>query len=162
MVNYSLDVETNQELQELIDFLKNDLYVTVGVSKIHGVGLIAIRDIPKETNVRKEPPLVSGFRLKVENLDELHPNVLKLIYGWNGHDNVVDIGLTPHDQSHYWKYINHSKDPNIYYKKIKPTEFMIFDEHGMITNKDIKEGEELTINYNDIVWDEEFGSLLNE
>ena len=55
----------------------------------------------------------------MEKLDELHPNVLKLIYDWGGHDDVIDIGLTSYDQSYLCKYINHSNDPNTYYKLMK-------------------------------------------
>ncbi len=36
--------------EELIKHLKNDVYCRLGVSKISGIGVIAIKDIPKGTN----------------------------------------------------------------------------------------------------------------
>ena len=32
---------------KLLNHLKNDIYCRIGVSKVHGVGVIAIKDIPK-------------------------------------------------------------------------------------------------------------------
>ena len=36
--------------KKLLNHLNNDIYCRIGVSKIHGVGVIAIKDIPPNTN----------------------------------------------------------------------------------------------------------------
>lgn len=36
--------------QKLLKHLENDIYCRIGVSKISGVGVIAIKDIPSGTN----------------------------------------------------------------------------------------------------------------
>ena len=51
--------------QKLINHLQNDIYCRIGVSKIDGVGWIAIRDIPKGINPFKS--------LQIDN-----PKIIKL------------------------------------------------------------------------------------
>merc|ERR1712086_862125 len=48
----ALEESTLEEAQVALQaHLSNSAYVRIGVSKVHGVGVIAIRDIPSGTNV---------------------------------------------------------------------------------------------------------------
>jgi len=142
-----------QELQILIDYLKNEMYVKIGVSKIEGVGLIAMKDIPKGIDIGTPPPWSLYMRLKQKFLNELLPsNIFEILKDWSGHGDVIDISLTPYDKNHYYKYINHSNEPNMHYKKREPHQLAGVYDYGMISIKDIKEGEELTVDYNNFDW----------
>ena len=140
---------SNDIKQELLDYLKNEIYVTVGVSNIHGVGLIAVKDIPKDTNILVAPPEgVVNKRFEIDKSilkRELYSSVCNLISGWGGHNDVVDIGFTKNWKYHYPLYINHSDEPNSYYNS----------KNDLITKLEINKGEELTVNYDEIPWENE-------
>jgi SET domain-containing protein len=125
--------------QQLLDYLKNDVYVRVGPSKIHGVGLIAVRDIPKGINPFKNLIEPETYEVTAEDLKEVPPQVVKMVYDYFGvEDGTVFLpitGMNPMDLLHY---INHSDDANV---KVL-NEGWLFE-----TTRDVKEGEELTSNY---------------
>lgn len=122
--------------QQLLEHLKNDVYVRIKKSKVHGVGLFAIRDIPKGTN-----PFVSLHPTEYEEFTDeelkktLPKNVYDMINSYSAHDEnyhyVPTHGFNPIDLPYL---INHSDTPNVGTDK--------FGEH-FVTLRDIKEGEEL-------------------
>ena len=67
----------------LIKNLNDDVYCRIKASKRHGVGVFAIKDIPKDTN----PFLLTGaqcIKQKIINVSEdelktLHPEVKKMV-----------------------------------------------------------------------------------
>ncbi len=65
----------------LLKHLKNDIYCRIGVSKVHGVGVIAIKDIPKETmpfsTLSKEEDKI--INLTNDDIKNIHPNVRKIL-----------------------------------------------------------------------------------
>jgi SET domain-containing protein len=100
-------------------------------SPIHGLGLFAITDIPKGTVLwRREP----GFDLQFtqEQVDKLPKLTQDYIYTYACTDKDGTMWLWP-DNAKFW---NHSDDPNT--GDIDLT---------TIALKDIKAGEELTIDY---------------
>lgn len=113
--------------------LNDTVWATLGYSKIHGIGVIAIRDIPKGTEFtdyrfpeynRKFYPFV-GF-------DEIEECIQNLII-----DRLILTDKTrsiysPNADQDLRAYMNHSDHPNT---------------DGVITLKNIKQGEELTENY---------------
>jgi len=118
--------------------LKHEVYCKLGVSKIHGVGVFALRDIPKGTL-----PLLSMASRKEKKfsraeLKELPSSVRKhladfcLIEG--GRVFVPEIGMNAVNIS---VYLNHSKTPNLFFNKQELLE----------AQRDITRGEELTIDY---------------
>ena len=133
----------------MIDYLSNEIYITVGVSKIHGVGLIAIRDIPKDTDVLVAPSdevinYVNDFEKwcfamnKFELKEKIPAGVFNLMLSQHGeYDNTIYLKFIKDIKWHYQLYINHSDEPNSYYNSVS----------GLVTKTKILEGEELTVDY---------------
>lgn len=133
--------------EQLLNNLKYDTYCRIGVSKIHDVGVIAIKKIPKGTNpfmiTNKNTIKYDLVDLSKNEVDRLPKNVKKLITDFiaideNGKYNVPYYGMNSLDPSFY---MNHSDHNNIDLVETK-SEMLEF-----IANRDINEGEELTINY---------------
>lgn len=133
----------------LLDNLHNDIYCRIKPSKKHGVGVFAIRDIPKNTN----PFKVSNgecikqrlINIKEKEINKLHPEVKKLINDFYHKENKVFsipyMGINSNDISFY---MNTSKKPNIGFKEVKNCSLVVFN-----TLRKIKKGEELFINYDE-------------
>lgn len=120
-------------------------YCRLKPSKLNGIGVFAIRDIPKNKNpflgVREQ----DWYEFKTSDLKKLDKEIFKMIddffviekdnkvlipeYGLNG----MDISFFP----------NQSKKPNI--KTIN-------DGFSFITSRKIKKGEELTVSYSTYDW----------
>jgi SET domain-containing protein len=130
----------------LIDHLKNDIYCRIGVSSINGVGVIAIKDIPKGTNPfnnlsNKKDKII---KLYDNNLQEIDSNVVKLVKDFFGNNYRYDVLYDGPNYINISYYMNHSTKPNVNIVPSNPYEYCTFN-----TNTFIKKGEELTINYND-------------
>lgn len=124
--------------QQLLKNLKENTYCRLGVSKIHGVGVFAILDIPKGTN-----PFIGSFNgdgivFTKKELEELPKQVKKMIDDFFIPErDTIELpasGLNGIDISFY---SNHSSTPNM----------KTDDGETFITIRDIKEGEELTYSY---------------
>ena len=126
-------------------FLKalGDVYTRIGVTR-HGVGVIAIRNIPKGTNPFKNAdPEGDVLRIPKADLDEYDaPEEAKTLVRdfcalQDGVYYVPSYGIDALTKNYY---LNHSKRPNM----------MTADKgETFITIRDIKVGEELTANYDD-------------
>ena len=135
--------------KNLISNLK-DIYCRIGVSQIHGVGVIAIRDIPKNINPFK---MANHYKEKTvtltqKDLNNIPKEVNKMIYDFVAPvDGVYDIPLHGLNSMDITFYMNHCENNNV---KIVDTggSYLSF-----ITKRNIKKGEELTINYNDYKMD---------
>lgn len=112
----------------------------VAPSKTHGVGLIAIADIPKGTEILKDRQEVSGNYYSKEELKDINPEFIKLMsdYWCLSDDKKVFIPNNPHLLSPV-NFINHSNNPNIK-----------FNGSHFITLKEIKKGEEIFEDYNEV------------
>ena len=136
----------------VFDYLINEIYVKVDVSSIHGVGLFALKDIPKNTNISIGPPEEWAnikFKVKRDRLEKelhMHPNIFKILCDWGGDRDSVHIYLPPFMKFHYYLYINYSVYPNSIYRSYHKGEDLI-KQLDIICLKDIKEGEELTLKY---------------
>lgn len=130
---------------KLIKHLQKDIYCRIGVSKISGVGVIAIKDIPKGiypfVSLSKEKEKI--IELNDNDLKHVDKNVKKLINdlfgGEDGKYDVLYYGTNHVDISYY---LNHSNHPNLDIIDNKSSKYLTFK-----TNRKIKKGEELTINY---------------
>lgn len=84
----------------LLKHLKNDIYCRIGVSKVHGVGVIAIKDIPKGTipfaTLSKEEDKI--INLTKDDIKDIHPNVRKLLADFFGDKKVMIMMYTHMDQ----------------------------------------------------------------
>ena len=113
--------------------LNDTVWCTLGVSKIHGIGVIALRNIPKGTTLHckgdnnlYEIPYTEFHKIKPEIRDlilQRHPMVRK------GHPF-----LSPNGDARMISFMNHSDEPN--YSKYTDTAL-----------KDIRKGEEITEDY---------------
>ncbi|MBC7836499.1 SET domain-containing protein [Acetobacteraceae bacterium] len=120
----------------------NEVYCRLGVTK-NGVGVVAIRDIPKGTNPFKN---CNNDSAKIEipqtELDahSAPESVKQLIRDFcpleNGAYFVPQFGIDAIDKSYF---LNHSKTPNLE----TPDQGDTF-----IAARDISQGEELTSDYN--------------
>lgn len=133
---------------KLIEHLRNDIYCRIGVSKINGVGVIAIRDIPPNTNPFKS---LSNEKEKIielnnDDLKGVDKNITKLLGDFFGSNNGNQYDVLCYGPNHMNVsfYMNHSDTPNISIINDGSNGYM-----GFVTNRLIKENEELTINYGD-------------
>ena len=122
----------------ILKHLTEDLYCRLGVSKIHGVGVFAIRPIQK--GVQPFKSLVRSRELKFsrKELESLPKGVRKQleIFCYYEEDTIYipSIGFNCVDMA---IYVNHSKKPNLSFKK----------NGSLYAVRNIKKGEELMIDY---------------
>ena len=131
-------------MNKLIQYLKNEIWFRAGPSGIHGVGLFAIRDIPKGTDIMVEfdGEGKTEFSIEKDQMLDIHPNIKQLwIDHWADDNKWQHIYLPPNYKQVQVFYINHSDNPS---------GNLVCSQHyaEFITNKDIKEGEEIYSNYN--------------
>lgn len=119
-----------------IERLNEEVKVTLGVSKIGGIGVFAIRDIKKGWRCYCEPDDLNKrkmFSVPYKDFDRFLPEVREVIESrWFAVVNDIPF---PHPND-IWPimFMNHSDDPN-------------YDCLTDCASKDIKKGEELTENY---------------
>jgi len=125
----------------------NDIYCRLRPSDIHGVGVFAIRDIPKDTNPFKWTALFSlCMHINKDELKDVPNPVMEMLSDFsysNKHNNyIIDIeGINSFTIS--W-YLNQSDAPNMKPVVNKTNNIVQFE-----TIRKIKVGEELTFNYDD-------------
>ena len=133
-------------MNKLLDHLSNDIYCRLGVSKINGIGVIAIKDIPIgvdpfKTLSNKKDTIITLYD---EDLVDIDHDVIKIVKDFFGNNGTYDVLYEGPNYINISYYINHSKKPNINIVSLAKNEYCNF-----ISNTFIKKGEELTINYND-------------
>lgn len=125
--------------KQLLNHLKNDLYIRVKKSDIHGVGLFAIRDIPEGVNPFQSIYQEEYIEFNKKELEHLPMEVKRLIHDYCAEeDNKVWIPEYGFNPTHLLRFINHSEAPNV--KSMD-------DGTTFITTRKIKRGEELLSNY---------------
>jgi hypothetical protein len=102
-------------MNKLIEHLQNDIYCRIGVSPINGVGVIAIKDIPKGTNPfknlsNKKDTIITLYD---NNLQEIDSNVVKLVKDFFGSNGSYDVLYTGPNYINISYYMNHSTKPNV-------------------------------------------------
>ncbi len=115
----------------------DNVYTRLAPSKISGVGVFAIKDIPADTNLFGDDDM-KMIALKKAELGELDPETAKLYEDFcviRGDKYICPQNFN--DITVGW-FINHSSaNPNVRCDKN-----LVFH-----SNRDIKEGEELTVDY---------------
>lgn len=125
--------------KEILNSLKNT-YCRLKPSQINGVGVFAIRDIPKNINPFKNVKKQKWLKFNTSELKSLPKEILNLIDDFFviNNDSMVYIsesGLHGMDVSYF---LNNSK---------KPSMQTIDDGKTFVAKRDIKKGEELTVSY---------------
>lgn len=119
--------------------IKETLY-RVAPSKLGGVGLFAIGDIPQNTKILQDRIKPTGKFYSKEELKNFNSNFVKTMqdYWCLGHNNKTFIPDNPHIISPV-NFINHSDKPNVKH----------MGEY-FITLNDIKEGDEILESYHQV------------
>ena len=128
--------------EELLLELK-DVYLQLRPSKIHGIGVFAIRDIPKGCRHMFSKEEGEWVKIPLKEVELMPDYLKKLIENYFLFDDqyyyVEKKGFKKPDLSYF---LNHSDNPNI---------FSINDGEFFETITSIKAGEELFIDYGEIV-----------
>jgi SET domain-containing protein len=121
----------------ILKHLQTEVYCRLGISPVHGIGVFAIKDIPKGAK-----PLVSLLKIKEfsfskKEINKLPASVKKEVRMFCYYDKdeylIPSIGLNAMNMAFY---MNHSKTPNVKYlksndivalRKIKANEELFFD-----------------------------------
>ncbi|MBI1862741.1 SET domain-containing protein-lysine N-methyltransferase [Candidatus Microgenomates bacterium] len=125
--------------QQLLEYLENRLYVCAQPSPIHGIGVFAVRDIPKGVDPFQSNYEEDTIEFTRKELNHLPPRIMKMIEDYCAEDqgkyHIPTIGFNPIELG---RYINHSKTPNTATDK---------DGWHFVTLKEIKAGEELVVDF---------------
>tara|TARA_Y100000310_G_C20575224_1_gene760065 strand:- start:27 stop:563 length:537 start_codon:yes stop_codon:yes gene_type:complete len=137
--------------EKLIENLREEVLCRIGPSEIHGVGVFAIKDIPKGAELFKTSnKLMSSdhdiIDLSEEELTDLDDEVVTIIKSNFVKSHLGSYSLPKGGPNElFWGYfINHSSVPNLSFKIDEE------DKQGFVkfvANREIKRGEELTEDY---------------
>ncbi|MDP2934309.1 MAG: SET domain-containing protein-lysine N-methyltransferase [bacterium] len=138
------EVELNKkqildQKKQLLRQMRKHVYCGLMPSKISGVGVFTIRDIPAGIDPFQEPEDIKWIPFSKKELTKIHPNVLQMIrelYVFS--DGAYWIPVQCIQTFCIVQFLNHSKNPNLTIDK---------DGEIIVTKRKIKEGEELTVNY---------------
>jgi SET domain-containing protein len=136
--------------KEKILGLLGNTYCRLRPSPIEGIGVFAIKDIPKNTNpflgIRKQ----KWFKISMAELAGLDGEILKMIDDFfeikkAGTVLLPECGINGMDISFF---LNNSKKPNLR---------ILTDGVNFVSSRKIKKGEELTVSY--ATFDEKYKNL---
>jgi SET domain-containing protein len=127
--------------QQLFDNLSKT-YCRIKPSRVHGVGVFAIRDIPAHVNPFEETVHKIWHRFEVAELKHLDPEVLRIIDDFLviEEDGTVEIPAVGLNNLNISYYMNNAAAPNV--EAVLSEQFLFFR-----TLHSIGKGEELTIAY---------------
>ena len=124
--------------KKILQHLESEVFCKLGVSPIHGIGVFAVRPISKGVNPLKSYLHFKEIDIDKKDIKHLPKGVLSQIDMFCFYDrksvSIPSIGLNSFDLA---VYLNHSKQPNLRFKKVGVLESL----------KAIKQGEELFIDY---------------
>lgn len=128
---------------ELLNELKNETFVALKSSPVHGIGVFAICDIQKGCKNFFSKNIGEWIKVPINEIEQLPHHSKELIETYCLYDEenyyVPDYGFKVMDLVNY---LNHSNTPNI---------ISVNDGEYFEAIRDIKTGEELFVNYGDIV-----------
>lgn len=131
--------------EKLYEHLLSQVYCKLGVSPLHGIGVFALRDIPKGTQPLNSMVSKKEIKFSRVELKKVPSSVRKHLASFclveKGRVFAPEIGMNAVNLS---IYLNHSKTPNLRFN----------DKDVLEAMQDIARGEELTIDY-DISFGEE-------
>ena len=134
--------------QRLLATLRNDSYVMLRPSPVAGIGVFAIADIPKGCRAMfsQPEPAEHWIGLARADVEALPPHARRLVENYCLYDDaqyfVPEHGFKKIDLA---CFLNHSDTPNV---------MSIEDGAYFEAMRDITDGEELFVDYGDIVDDD--------
>lgn len=124
--------------KKILAHLEKEVYCRLGVSPIHGIGVFAVRDIPKGAYPLKSYIRIKEMDISKQDIKHLPQGVRDQIDTFCYYDrkkvSIPRIGLNTFDMA---IYLNHSKKPNLRFKKNGSLECL----------HDVKKGDEMFIDY---------------
>ncbi len=127
----------------LLNELANNTWVMIRPSGVHGIGVFAIRDIPAGCRDLFSKEMGHWVTVPMSETDALPVHAKELVENYCLFDKenyfIPALGFKAIDLS---LFLNHSDTPNV---------FSVNDGEYFETLRGIKKGEELFINYGDIV-----------
>lgn len=129
--------------EELLKELAEETFITLRPSTVHGIGVFALRDIPKGCKTIFSRNVGNWIKVPIrdiENLPEASRNLVETYCLYDETDYYLpDYGFKVMDMVNY---LNHSSNPNV---------ISVNDGEYFESLRDIAEGEELFVNYGHIV-----------
>lgn len=120
-----------KKYKEAIKLLNDIVKIRIAPSSIHGVGVIAMRNMKKGEKLYADS-IPNAFDLPYSKLDELRKDVKEIILShW---PNIINGSNFLYPVTKMTAFLNHSDDPN-------------YDAKEDVLLKDVKKGEEITENY---------------
>ena len=124
--------------KNLLKHLQEEVYCKLGISKVNGIGVFAIRAIPKGINPMRTWHKVEDVPISLDDLQGLPKGVrheLDIFCYYN--KKVMHIPSVGMNTMNMAVYLNHSKKPSVAYQK-----------NGQLkTLRAIRTGEELMLDY---------------
>lgn len=128
--------------EQLLHQLQQDTYVMLKPSPIEGIGVFAIRDIPKGCRTIFSTGIGDWIKFSFAEVEKLPPHSRNLVETYCLYDEenyfVPDYGFKLMDMA---LYLNHSAQFNV---------ASVNDGEQFEALRDIKAGEELLVNYGSI------------
>ena len=128
--------------EQLLKELRQQTYITIKSSPVHGIGVFAIADIPKGCREMFSRNVGEWIKLPVTEVESLPEHSRNLVETYclfdTDHYYVPDYGFKVMDLVNY---LNHSSSPNI---------VSINDGEEFEALRDIKAGEELFVDYHNL------------
>ena len=158
-MNHHLQEKKEKKLlkkENLINNIRNETFCKLGVSDISGIGVVAIKDIPKRTEIFKccnNDGLGMPIEIKESDLEGIDEPVLKYVKNFlvQSAPNTYPFPFMGFNSINIIFYLNHSDNPN--------TKFSfsggLNDFISFVTCEEVKKGEELTQDYNNLSNDKE-------
>ena len=129
--------------EALLKELAEETFITLRPSTVHGIGVFALRDIPKGCKTLFSRNVGNWIKVPIRDIEQLPEASRNLVETYCLYDEtdyyLPDYGFKVMDMVNY---LNHSADPNV---------ISVNDGEYFESLRDIAEGEELFVNYGHIV-----------
>ncbi len=134
--------------EALLKELSEETFITLKPSPVHGIGVFALRDIPKGCKTLFSRNVGEWIRVPITDIDQLPDQTRNMVETYCLYDEthyyLPDYGFKVMDLVNY---LNHSSSPNV---------ISVNDGEYFESLREIKEGEELLVNYGEIVDTKEY------
>jgi SET domain-containing protein len=126
-----IEIQQPHSSEDAVDRLNGQMKLYLAPSKVHGVGVFALRSISRgEKLYADEAPTV--YKLPYSYFGKLFPEVRELLLSHNPH--IINGSLFIFPTERWTAYLNHSEEQN-------------YDIQSDMALTDIKKGEEIFENY---------------
>ena len=124
--------------RKILKHLQEEVYCHLGISPVHGIGVFAIRSIPKGVNPMRTWNEVKEIKFTHKELQDVPKSVKKELNIFCYYDKeVMEIPSVGMNTLNMAVYLNHSKKPSVKFRK----------NGQLVTLRVIKTGEELLLDY---------------